>query len=222
MAIDWRQWRSQVAQGAAHLGIEVDGGQCEQFAVHAGELLLWNRRINLTAITDPQAVAIKHFVDSLAPVPWISPRAHILDIGSGGGFPGLPLKIVSPKTSLLSIDSVRKKASFQQQVIRLLGLENARALHIRAQELAKSKAYQETFDAVISRAFTALEHFAELARPFLAPNGKLIAMKGRLEEQELFALEQKRRALALQAPEIFRYTLPVAGAERTLVIVGAG
>ncbi len=220
MAIDWKRWRSQVVQGAAHLGVEVDEGQCEKFAVHARELLLWNRRINLTAITDPQAVAIKHFVDSLAPAPWISPGATILDIGAGGGFPGLPLQVVLPETSLFSIDSVRKKISFQQQIIRLLGLKNAHARHIRAQELAKSKTYQQKFDVVISRAFSGLEAFAELARPFLAPTGRLIAMKGRLEAPELPALEAKRQALDLQPPEIFRYTLPMEGAKRTIVIVG--
>jgi 16S rRNA (guanine527-N7)-methyltransferase len=107
-----REWQSFIIDGARKLGVEIDEGVTAPFSIHASELIHWNRKINLTAITNPRDIAIKHFLDSVAPAGFIPDRARLLDIGSGGGFPGIPLKILKPPISVLLIDGVRKKSQF--------------------------------------------------------------------------------------------------------------
>ena len=120
MEIGSREWQRLVIDGARKLGIEIDESVVAAFSVHAFELVKWNRKINLTSITQPREIAIKHFVDSLVPAPFIPENARLLDIGSGGGFPGIPLKILKPSLSVLLIDGVRKKANFLKQLLRAL------------------------------------------------------------------------------------------------------
>ncbi len=112
MEIGSNTWKRLVEEGVKEFGINISGKETDMFAIHAGEMLHWNRRINLTAITDPEEVALKHFIDAIAPVSMISPGSSILDIGSGGGFPGLPVKIVMPSVSVTLVDGSRKKVSF--------------------------------------------------------------------------------------------------------------
>ena len=131
MQIGDSEWNRLIVNGAETLGVQVSAFQVAQFSDHIRELLLWNRKTNLTAITLPSEVAIKHVVDSLAIARWIHPEASVLDVGSGGGFPGIPLKILMPSLSVTLIDSSRKKNSFQRHVIRTLGLANINALQTR-------------------------------------------------------------------------------------------
>lgn len=178
MKIDSGQWQRTVIEGAAALAIEVTDDQARAMGAHARLLLEWNRATNLTAITDPMAVAVKHYVDSLAAVCWIGDGVRILDAGSGGGFPGIPLKILRPELSITLVDSVRKKVSFLKHAIRTIGLEGIEAVHGRLEALVDWPRYRGAFDMVVCRAFSSLETFAERTTDFLAPGGSLLALKG--------------------------------------------
>jgi 16S rRNA (guanine527-N7)-methyltransferase len=174
MKIGSSSWKEIIQAGAGSLRIGVDLQQIDQFARYADELIKWNRKINLTTITDPEALAIKHFLDSIAPVALIPPCASLLDIGSGAGFPGIPLKIMRPDLKVTLIDAVRKKVNFQKHIIRILGLENIGSHHIRAEQFSAVK----PFDVVITRALFTLTEFVKLALPLLTEDGVMLSLKG--------------------------------------------
>jgi len=185
MEIGSKEWQQLIIDGAKRFEIHIDQNTIEQFAVHAEQLLKWNRKINLTAVTNPKDVAIKHFVDSIIPSCKITPGAKILDVGSGGGFPGIPLKILMPSLSVLLIDASRKKVSFLKHVIRTLKLENIEARQLRAEDLAKQSAACNSFDIIISRALASTEKYVAMAEPLLAKDGVVIDMKGSAPLQEI-------------------------------------
>lgn len=219
MQIGDPEWTRLVTAGAESLGVRVSACQAAQLGVHAQEMLLWNKKTNLTAITLPQDVAIKHVVDSLAIARWIPAEASVLDIGSGGGFPGIPLKILMPSLSVTLIDSSRKKNSFQRHVIRRLGLVGIAALQTRIEALSENpdsfRGDKPAFSIIVCRAFTDLAHFVEMAAPLLAPSGTMLAMKGRINSEELAAAADvvSRQAGVFHARTL-SYTLPVIHAER--------
>jgi len=220
--IDSEKWRQTVIEGALALGLEITVGQARTMGGHALELLQWNRVTNLTTITDPLDVALKHYVDALAAAPWIGDRARVLDAGSGGGFPGIPLKIVRPDLSVTLVDSVRKKISFLKHAIRGLGLNGIDAVHGRLEDLCLLPDYRGKFDRVVCRAFSSLVDFVELALPFLSPGGCLLAMKGPRASHSREAVNQKDDGLIILGGtsfsiDIHRYRLPFLDAQRSLV-----
>jgi 16S rRNA (guanine527-N7)-methyltransferase len=218
MEIGSREWQRFIIDGARKLGIELDERVSASFSIYAAELLNWNRKINLTAVTDPREIAIKHFLDSLAPAGCIPDRGRLLDIGSGGGFPGIPLKIFKPSISALLIDGVRKKINFLKHVLRALGLENIEARQMRTETLLKDPEYATSFDIIISRALSDLLTFVESALPLLAEHGTIIAMKGEIDTKELDAV--RANALGDQySLEIEKYRLPSIDSQRSLVIL---
>jgi 16S rRNA (guanine527-N7)-methyltransferase len=180
------------------------------------ELLRWTKRRNLTAITDRDEVLEKHLVDSLTLLPFARSAERLLDIGSGAGFPALPLKIVCSALEVVSVDAVGKKIDFQKHVARKLGLSSFTGLHARIQDLQEDEKYRAGFDLVTARALTSLDTLVAMAGPFLAPGGRLIAMKGPEGEQEYSAcrnrLGESGWSLALH-----RLVLPRSGAQRCLI-----
>ena len=171
-------WLDLMIDGAARLGVTVTRAQAEQFAIHGQSLVQWNRKINLTAITDPLQMAAKHFLDAIAPLQQLPAEGHLLDIGTGGGFPGLPLKIMAPGLSMTLIDGVRKKVNFVKAVVRRLNLKEIEALHIRCEELARDSSRREHYEIIVSRAVAQIEPLVRLAAPLLAPNGRIILYQG--------------------------------------------
>lgn len=200
------------------LGVMVDKEVEVQLSSFLDELLRWNRTYNLTAVRDRAEGIEKHLVDSLTVLPLLVGNERLLDLGSGGGFPCLPLKVAAPGLSIVSVDSVGKKILFQRHAARNLGLRDFTALQARAEELPLQAACREGFSVVVARAFTSLANLASYALPLLRPGGRLIAMKGPEGEEEL---EQVRELLAgqqLQVQEVRRLTLPVSRAERRLIV----
>jgi 16S rRNA (guanine527-N7)-methyltransferase len=173
------EWRQLLVKGAAQFGLQLSGGQLDLFQIYAEELLAWNRRINLTTITTPMGIAVKHFIDSLAGAGQLRIGWQVVDLGSGGGFPGIPLRIARPDLKLTLVDSVRKKNSFQKQVCRRLGLNDVRAVHARIEVLPLAPEHKGTYDAVVSRALADLTVLHRLAAPLLKKRGVLIAYRGR-------------------------------------------
>jgi 16S rRNA (guanine527-N7)-methyltransferase len=214
MNIGSEQWKKLVEKGAGNLNIHIDRKITDQFSIHAAELVKWNQTINLTAITDPVEVAVKHFLDSIAPARVIPLCGRMLDIGSGGGFPGIPLKILIPSLSVTLIDASRKKVSFLKHIIRNIKLIEIDARQIRAEELAKEKPAKNCFDVIICRAFSRLDKIIPKALPLLAKDGIIIAMKGKISESEIESAGKNNLSLAVE-----KYKLPFLELERTLVII---
>lgn len=224
MEVGSAAWNKLVAEGVGTLlNVEVSPLQLERFAVHIQELLLWNRKTNLTAITDPAEAAVKHVVDSLAPAGWIPPGSTVLDVGSGGGFPGIPLKILMPSLSVTLIEASRKKNSFQRQVIRRLNLNGITALQERIEIFSTLPDRRGTFSVIVCRAFADLAGFIETAAPLMKPGGMMIAMKGDISDDERKDAEaviarrrENEKTLQLR---IVPYRLPYLNAGRYLYIV---
>lgn len=204
---------------AHDLGWMLSDEQNRLFEVFAQELKKWNRRLNLTAITKDSEIAIKHFMDSMHLAPYISADDNLLDIGSGAGFPVIPLKIVKPDTRMVSVDSVEKKVNFQRHIIRLLGLQGIEPLHIRAEELPKQ--FAGTFSFITSRAFRRLDHFAALASPLLAKGGRLVAMKGEDADDEISFSRGALQELGFAVTAMYRYNLSLNMGKHCLVEIRA-
>lgn len=218
MEIGSRQWQNLIIKGAQELGIIIDERICAAFTAHAAELLRWNRKFNLTAITDARGIAIRHFLDSLAPAKFVPDRARMLDIGSGGGFPGIPLKIVKSSLSVFLIDGTRKKVNFLKHMIRLLDLDHSEALHIRTENFAQHTEFANSFDVIISRALSDLTSFVKAATPLLARQGTIVALKGQVDQKELAALRANMppHQFALQ---VENYRLSAVPHLRSIVIL---
>ena len=227
MQIGSIEWKKLVYDGAQDLEIHVDSDKVEKFTTHAMELAKWNRKMNLTAITDPVEVAVKHFLDSIAPDSMIPSNTSLLDIGSGGGFPGIPLKILNPSLSVTLIDASRKKVSFLKHIIRILGLENIEALHVRSEEFSKQAVFVASFNVIISRALSSTPEFFLMALPLLDKNGIIIAMKGKgskagiesvrsLIHKKTDMKDENRTKIELR---LKTYTLPYLKLERSIVIL---
>lgn len=162
--------------GAAALGVRLSGKAVESLASYLDELLKWNARINLTAITDERDVVIKHFIDSLAFAKGFDANAslRLLDIGAGAGFPGMPLKLAFPSLDVVLLDSVAKKVSFMNHACRTLGLAKIRAIHGRAEDVCRQADYAAGFDVVALRAVTDTAAALKLAVPFLRTGGRAV------------------------------------------------
>lgn len=203
--------------GAAELGISLSAEQAASLDAFAEELKKWNKKINLTAITDDQDIAVKHLVDSLSLLKVVHGPGRLLDIGSGGGFPCIPVKIVAQELDMVSVDAVVKKISFQKQAARLLKLENFQAVHVRAETLATD--YPEYFDWVVSRAFSDIPSFVEMALPVLKPEGRIVAMKGKNAAEEVAAAEDALTRLGVRVERVENFNLPSSGDARSLVVM---
>lgn len=199
------------------MGFLITGEGCERLVWFLQEMGHWNRHINLTAITDPVEGVEKHLIDSLTLLPMLRGDETLLDIGSGGGFPGIPLKIALPELEILSIDAVRKKVDFQVHVARRLALKGFEARHGRAEEMGRRKEWAGGFEVITSRAFATLVDFARVALPFFAPGGRLLAMKGSSGERELTDSLPELTRMGLVSTDIQHVFLPVSGAARTLI-----
>jgi len=219
MKIGSIEWHNSIVNGARNFDVWLNRQHTSQFAIHARELLLWNRKMNLTRITNPEDVAVKHFIDSIAPAAMINSGSRVLDIGSGGGFPGIPLKILNPTISVTLIDASRKKVSFLKHIIRKLKLKNICALHVRAEDLVRKSAFAHKFDIVISRALADLDTLINMALPLLASGGTMMALRGKYHQNEIDDLFHtvKKDGLVL---DIKRYMLPYLKSERTLIMIG--
>ena len=221
------EWKKTIIKGAKALDINIDQKSAKLFAAHADELIQWNRKINLTSITDPFEIAVKHYIDSIYPVSLMPKNFFsILDMGSGGGFPGIPLKIILPDISFTLIDSSRKKVNFLKHIIRTLNLNNITAHHVRA-ELFFNDTNFKPFDIIICRAFSSLKNIVKKSLPLLAQNGTIIAMKGHCLDKEIDSLSlllnktSKKIGTKGLRITIKKYALPFIGDKRTVVMLRA-
>lgn len=201
------------------LGIDLDLYAADRFDFYAERLVRWNEHINLTAITDPDEIVIKHFVDSLYPLKYVQMKKNerLVDIGTGAGFPGLPLLIANPEINVNFLDSINKKLGFIKDVLRNSGII-ATTTHTRAEEISRDGEHREKYDYATARAVAPLNVICEYALPFVKIGGKFIALKGSSGKEEL---EQARNAIDVLGGEVKvfeEYTLS-NGDKRSIVII---
>jgi 16S rRNA (guanine527-N7)-methyltransferase len=201
--------QNQLASGLAALGLDLPATASEKLLAYRDLLLKWNKTYNLTALRDPEQAISHHLLDSLAILPWVE-AGSLLDVGSGGGLPGIPLAISLPDLQVTMVDAVQKKATFLQQAAIELALPNARALHARVETLAGQ------YTQITSRAFSDLAEFTRLTRHLLAPGGRWLAMKGVRPNEEMAALPEGIRIDAIEP-----LSVPGLDAERHLIILKA-
>jgi 16S rRNA (guanine527-N7)-methyltransferase len=209
--------------GASRLGIDLTPAQMDRFQTYYQELTDWNSRMNLTAITDYEEVQLKHFLDSLTVAPALpqpqSPDFRLIDVGSGGGFPGLPLKIAFPQLQLVLLESTNKKADFLRHIVKILSLEGVSVITGRAEETAHLPDYRERFDAAVARGLAEMNILAELTLPFCIVGGHLIAHKKGDIDNELSQSLKAIEILGGRLIEVKSVNLPEFNDKRFLVIV---
>ena len=182
-------------------------------------LLDWNEKINLTAITNEKEIILKHFIDSCTILKYIQGKEKVIDIGSGAGFPGIPIKIMNQELNITLVDSLNKRVNFLNEVINKLKLTNIEAIHARAEELGRIDKYREKYDIATSRAVANLSTLLEYLMPFVKVGGKCICMKGPNIEEELKSAEKAIKELGGELEKVDNFYLPNSDIERNLIII---
>ncbi len=201
--------------------IRLTGRQVMALVTYERELLDWNQKFNLTAIKDSESIRTKHFLDSFSCVmAWgANPPHHLVDVGTGAGFPGLPLKILYPAMHVTLIESVGKKAMFCEHIVRLLGLENVQVLKARAEEVGQLTEHREKYDYAVARAVASMNVLSEYLLPLVCMGGTMLAQKGESGPAETQSAEKVMKLLGGKFQQIIRVNLPGVADDRYLVIV---
>jgi 16S rRNA (guanine527-N7)-methyltransferase len=201
-------------------GIELNEKQRQQFATYFHQLVEWNEKMNLTAITDEPSVYLKHFYDSISAAFYIDldQKLTICDVGAGAGFPSIPLKICFPKLEVTIVDSLNKRIGFLEHLAKELELEDVNFVHARAEDFGQNKQYREKFDIVTARAVARLSVLSELCVPLVKKGGQFIAMKGAAAKDELADAEKPLAILGAKIKENHSFLLPIEESERNIFI----
>lgn len=214
-------FRKDLKKFAAEIKIELDAEQLEKFEIFYKLVAEWNEKINLTAITEPREFILKHFIDSLTV--WdkekFSDVKKIIDIGTGAGFPGIPLKIFQPNLEIFLLDSLKKRVEFLKKVVAQLGLKNVICLHGRAEDFAREKNFREQFDLATSRAVARLNILSEYCLPFVKIGGSFAAMKGKNFREEIFEAENAVKTLGGGGINFVEKTLPTLPDVRAVIYI---
>jgi len=208
-----------LVRGAKELGIVLTAEQVGLFLEYLESIKVWNKKINLTGIKEEQEIVINHFLDSISVVPFISRDSKLLDIGSGAGFPGIPLKIVMPELEVTLLDSVQKKVFFMRDVIRRLRLNGVESICGRAEDIDNGVP-RGRFDLVVSRAVAKIQGLLELCVPYINENGRIVLMRGKrgFEEWEQIKDRHTQKFRLLESKKLF---LPFTRHERVILIVAS-
>lgn len=211
-------FKNKLKNAVSTLEINLNEEQLEQFYNYKKLVIEWNEKINLTAITDDFEFIIKHFVDSLTINKYIEKEKTIIDIGTGAGFPGIPLKILN-NNKIVLFDSLNKRLKVLEDIIEKIKLNNIETLHGRAEETFKNKEYREKYDIATSRAVASLNVLVELMLPAVKVGGKCICMKGNNAEIEIEEAREAIKVLGGKIDKVEKIILPEMNLERTIIII---
>ena len=202
------------------IGVELNQAQLKQFMTYKDMLIVWNEKMNLTAITDDREIILKHFVDCLALCSGADmPGKKIIDVGTGAGFPGVPVKIACPDIDITLLDSLNKRITFLNELTKALGLEKTDCVHMRAEDGGNDKGLRESFDMCISRAVANLAVLCEYCLPFVRVGGMFISMKGPDVSQEISEAEKAIKVLGGEISEIKKVSIPETDINHSLIII---
>lgn len=203
-----------LVEGADELGIHLDKRQCEKFHKYLEHILEWNKKINLTSVIDPNEIVLKHFLDSLTVIPLLKDGRSLLDIGTGAGFPGVPVSIVKSSINVTLLDSTRKKVIFLNHITGELNLENVQSFHARAED-RNNGIPRCSFDYVVTRAVGDLKYVTDLSGDYINNNGKIILMRGKETLAELKSFKSDN----FEITDVRELRVPKSEFKRVLVVL---
>lgn len=198
---------------------KLNNEQIKAFDEYAKMIIEWNKMINLTSITDMDEIELKHFIDSLTISKYIKDGEKVVDVGTGAGFPGIPLKIYNNTLNVTLVDSLNKRIKFLENVIEKLKLSNVVAVHARAEEVGRSNKYRESFDVATSRAVANLSVLVEYLLPLAKVGGKCICMKGPNIEDEINGAKNAIKILGGEIERIDNFELPNSDIKRNIIVI---
>lgn len=201
------------------LGIGFSVEQLDKFYKYMELLIEWNQKINLTAIIEPEEIILKHFIDSITILKYIEKDAKIVDVGTGAGFPGIPVSIMRPDLKITLVDSLNKRLIFLQEVIKELNLKNIEIIHSRAEEFGQNKKYRENFDIATSRAVANLSTLSEYLIPLVKIEGKVISMKAADANNEINDAKNAIEIFGGKINKIDEFNLPNSDIGRTIILI---
>ena len=204
---------------ASTIGVRFSVEQMDKFYKYMNLLIEWNEKINLTAIIEPNEIILKHFIDSITILKDIKDGSIVVDVGTGAGFPGIPLSIMNPTLKITLVDSLNKRLIFLQEVINELDLKNVELVHARAEEFGRNKKYREKFDVATSRAVANLATLSEYLLPLVKINGKAISMKAGNASQEIEDAKKAIKTLGGNINNIEEFKLPQSDIGRTIIMI---
>ena len=214
-----KEFKEELKKYLIELNIDLKEKQIKQLYDYMNLLIEWNKKINLTAIIEPKEIILKHFVDSLTISKYINEKSTLIDIGTGAGFPGIPLKILRDDINITLVDSLNKRIKFLDEVIEKLNLDNIKTVHGRAEEIGRNTEYREKFDYATSRAVANISTLSEYLIPLIKNNGQCIYMKGTDLDEEL---EKGKKAISVLGGNIVNkeeFELPYSDIKRTIIII---
>ena len=217
--MDEKEFFDQIQEKGEVLNIFFSVEQKSKFYKYMQMLLEWNNKINLTAITIPEEIILKHFIDSLTIYKKLTSGAKIIDVGTGAGFPGIPLAIIDENLKITLNDSLNKRLIFLTEVKKQLKLDNIEIIHARAEEIGQNKKYREKFDYATSRAVANLSTLSEYLLPLVKINGKCICMKASNIEEELNQAQNAIKELGGEVTDIEKFKLPQSDIDRTIITI---
>ena len=212
-------FRELMCSYGKQIDIEFNDKQLKQFYEYMNLLLEWNSKINLTAIIEPEEIILKHFIDSLTINKYIENNKTVVDVGTGAGFPGIPLKIYRSDLNVTLVDSLNKRINFLNEVISKLDLKKINTVHSRVEDFGKNKEYREKYDYVTARAVANLTTLSEYLIPISKVNGKCICMKGNDIEEEILGSKKAINLLGGEIDKIDYFELPNSDISRNIVII---
>ena len=216
--MEYEEFSEKLKNKIKQINIELQERQLYKFYLYMNLLLEWNEKMNLTAITEPNDVILKHFVDCLTIGKYVSEGQRIIDVGTGAGFPGIPVNILKNELDVTLLDSLNKRIVFLQEVINNLKLKNIKAIHARVEEFAQNKGKREKYDIATSRAVAPLNVLLEYLLPLVKVNGICICMKGSNKE-EINEANNALKILGAEIEKVENLILPESDIERNIIIV---